>query len=182
MTQQLVEKSPFAVLQDYEQRSLAHVAGMPEQLESPGMWRGIAFRIGNEFLVANIEEVSEILRMPALTAVPATKAWLLGIANVRGNLLGVVHLRGFLEGEIFKSSDRTRILAVKQLSGTVGLVVDEVLGQRTFVEEQRREQSVYLDSPVSRYLTAEYQQGQVTWGALSVSSLVKSPEFLQAAA
>ena len=32
--------SPFEVLVDYEQRSLSHVAGMPEQIEAPGLWRG----------------------------------------------------------------------------------------------------------------------------------------------
>ena len=38
--------SPFEALLDYERRSLAHVAGMPEQIEAPGLWRGIGFRVG----------------------------------------------------------------------------------------------------------------------------------------
>ena len=38
---------PFETLADYERRSLSHVAGMPEQIEAPGLWRGIAFRIGD---------------------------------------------------------------------------------------------------------------------------------------
>lgn len=174
--------SPLDVLADYERRSLAHVAGMPEQLEAPGLWRGIAYRLGDAFLVSSIGEVAEILRVPALTPVPGTKAWLLGIANVRGNLICVVHLKGFLEGEPFKPNERTRVLVVRQQGGNVGLVVDEVLGQRSFVDENRREQKHYLDSPVSRYLSLEYQQGQVSWGVLGLANLVKSPEFMQASA
>jgi twitching motility protein PilI len=46
MAQPALSQSPFEVLTDYEQRSLAHVAGMPEQIEAPGLWRGIGFRIG----------------------------------------------------------------------------------------------------------------------------------------
>lgn len=174
--------SPFEILLDFEQRSLAHAPGAPEQLEAPGLWRGIAYRLGEVFLVTPLEEITEILRMPSLTSVPATKAWLLGIANVRGNLLCVVHLRGFLEGEPFKATNSTRILVVKQMNSTVGLVVDEVIGQRSFVDDMKLEQRMYLDSPISRFLSAEYQQGQVTWGAVSLSTLAKTPEFLQAAA
>lgn len=91
--------NPFEILLDYEKRSLAHVAGLPEQLDAPGLWRGIAYRLGDAFLVSSISEVNEILMFPAITPVPGTKAWMLGIANVRGNLVTVVHLRGFLEGE-----------------------------------------------------------------------------------
>src|SRR3546814_1107871 len=30
---------PFAILVEYERKSLAHVAGLPEQLDAPGLWR-----------------------------------------------------------------------------------------------------------------------------------------------
>ena len=36
----------FETLAEYERRSLAHVAGLPEQLQAAGLWRGIGFRIG----------------------------------------------------------------------------------------------------------------------------------------
>ena len=36
--------SPFDVLVDYERRSLAHVVGLPEQLDAPGLWRGVGYR------------------------------------------------------------------------------------------------------------------------------------------
>ena len=62
---------PFEILADYERRSLAHVAGIPEQIDAPGLWRGIGFRIGNHHMVSSISEVNEILTMPALTVVVA---------------------------------------------------------------------------------------------------------------
>ena len=75
--------SPFEALFDYEQRSLRHVAGIPEQIDAPGSWRGIGFRLGNRVMVSSIAEVNEILSFPALTTVPGTRDWLLGVANVR---------------------------------------------------------------------------------------------------
>ena len=174
--------NPFDVLLDLERRSLSHVAGLPEQLDAPGLWRGIAFRLGDAFLVASIADVNEILMLPAITPVPGTKAWMLGLANVRGNLVTVVHLRGYLEGEPFRATERTRVLVVRLASGAVGLVVDEVLGQRSFLDEQLRGVHVYADSPVSRYLENEYQVGQTSWGIVDVDALMHATEFLQAAA
>jgi twitching motility protein PilI len=175
-------KSAFEILLDYERRSLEHVAGMPEQLEAPGLWRGIGFRLGDVYLVSSIAEVSEILRVPTLTNVPGTKAWMLGIANVRGNLMPIVHLRGLLEGEIYKHVDTARVLSVKQAGGSVGLIVDEVLGQRSFVDENKQESKTYLDSPINNHLAHEYVAGTMSWGVFSMASLIKEPEFLQAAA
>ncbi len=48
--------NPFEILLDYERRSLAHVAGLPEQLDAPGLWRGIAYRLGDAFLVSSISD------------------------------------------------------------------------------------------------------------------------------
>lgn len=178
----MVALNPFEVLLDYERRSLAHVAGLPEQLDATGLWRGIAYRLGDAFLVSELGEVSEILMFPSITPVPGTKAWMLGIANVRGNLVTVVHLRGFLEGEPFRVNERTRVLVVRQASGNVGMVVDEVLGQRSFVDEQLRGVEAYGDSPVSRFIANEYRVGQTSWGVFSMTDLMRAPDFLQAAA
>ena len=69
---------PFDMLLDYEQRSLAHVAGLPEQIDAPGLWRGIAFRVAGKLMVSSIVEINEILTYPTLTFVPGTRPWLLG--------------------------------------------------------------------------------------------------------
>jgi twitching motility protein PilI len=175
-------RSAFEILLDFEKRSLEHVAGMPEQLEAPGLWRGIGFRLGDVYLVSSIAEVAEILRVPVMTSVPGTKAWMLGIANVRGNLLPIVHLRGLLEGEPYKAVETARILSVKVPGGLVGLVVDEVLGQRSFVDENKQDKRTYLDSPISAYLLHEYAAGTMSWGVFSVGSLLRESEFMQAAA
>ena len=83
-------------------------------------------------------EVNEILTFPLLTLCPARGPWLLGVANIRGNLVPVIDLKGFIEGERSQLTDTTRVLLVRQQGGsTVGLLVDEVLGQRNFTDEQR---------------------------------------------
>lgn len=173
---------PFDLLLDFEQRSLAHVAGLPEQIDAPGLWRGIAFRISGKLMVTNISEISEILIYPTMTFVPGTRPWLLGVANVRGNLVPVVDLRGFIEGEKNTHNVRSRVLVVKQQGGNVGLLVDEVLGQRSFVDENEAVGELEEDAQYQRYVPKHFELGGVRYRYFSVHTLVRNREFVQAAA
>jgi len=178
----LQQLTPFEALANYEKRSLAHAAGLPEQIEAPGLWRGIGFRIGAHYLVSSINEVNEILTLPALTVVPGTRGWLLGVANVRGNLVPVIDLKHYLEGERTVLTDSSRVLLVRQLGGSVGLLIDEVLGQRSFSEEQRADAFGESDERYARFVAEKYPLGDVVWGQFSMNSLVRTPDFVQAAA
>ena len=172
--------SPFDALAEYERRSLAHVAGTPEQIDAPGLWRGIGFRVGSRLLVSGIDEINELLAVPALTSVPGTQPWLLGVANVRGNLVPVVDFARFLFGERTQHSDRTRLLVVRQGGGNVALLVDEVFGQRTVDEEQRREAEREEDPRLARFV--DHRVGEQQLAMFSMSRLVRAPDFRQAAA
>ena len=174
--------TPYEILAAYEQRSLAHVAGAPEQVEAAGLWRGIGFRIGDRYFVSSIAEVNEILTPPALTGVPGARAWLLGIANVRGNLVPVVDLRDFILGGRSPIADSSRVLVVRQVGGSVGLLVDEVVGQRSFGEDQIAAAVGEDDEHYANFVGENVQLGDVQWGLFSMAALVRSPQFQQAAA
>ena len=47
---------PFGLLLDFERRSLAHVAGLPEQFDAPGQWRGLAYRVGERRLASMFDD------------------------------------------------------------------------------------------------------------------------------
>jgi twitching motility protein PilI len=177
---------PFDILVDYERRSLAHATGAPEQIEAPGTWRGIGFRVGANYLVSSLAEVNEILAYPVNTQVPGTRSWLLGVANVRGNLVPVIDLNQFLSGEASRLTDTSRVLLVRQQGGSVGLLVDEVLGQRNFAQQQRESRGAGEPAAdaalLDHFVTERYALGDVRWGQFSMAALVRAPEFLRAAA
>lgn len=177
---QSVNSTPFEILAHYERRSLAHASDTKAKLEAPGLWRGIGFRVGSRLLVSGIDEINELLAVPPLTPVPGTQAWLLGVANVRGNLVPVVDCARFLFGERTQHSERTRLLVVRQGSGSVALLVDEVFGQRTVDEEQRREAGREDDPRLTRFVDSLVGDQQL--GIFSMSRLVRAPDFRQAAA
>ena len=178
----LQQLTPFEALANYEKRSLAHAAGLPEQIEAPGLWRGIGFRVGIRYFVSVIAEVNEILTPPLLTQVPGTRRWLLGVANVRGNLVPIIDLRDFVEGERSVLSESSRVLVVRQHAGSVGLLVDEVLGQRSFSEEQRADAVGEADERYHRFVGENLQLGDVLWGLFSMAALVRAAEFQQGSA
>src|SRR5678816_4760224 len=139
---------PFEVLDDYERRSLAHVVGLPEQLDAPGLWRGVGFRIGSKRLASGFDEVVEIMPMPQVTPVPGAQPWLLGVANIRGNLLPIVDLKQFLEGERTVLHEGQRILLVRQPGGDVAVLIDELYGQRSFTEPQKIADAQVAEDPL----------------------------------
>lgn len=177
--------SPFDVLVDYERRSLAHVAGLPEQLDAPGLWRGVGYRIGSRRLASEFGEVREILSVPQITPVPGTQPWMLGVANVRGQLLPIVDMKQFLEGERTVLHEGLRVLLVRQGGGDVAVLVDELFGQRSFIEEQKLDDEAFAPLAQGRYahfVDRAYRLGEHDWGVFSLDLLARTPEFRHAAA
>ncbi|RUL62406.1 purine-binding chemotaxis protein CheW [Dyella dinghuensis] len=178
-----VAQTPFEILARYERLSLAHASGGgQERMEAPGLWRGIGYRAGNRLFVSGIEEINELLAVPALTPVPGTKPWLLGVANVRGNLMPVIDMARFLFSERTQHSERTRLLVVRQGSGNVALLVDEVYGQRTVDTEQRRDAEREDDPRLARFVDDRVEVDGQRLALFSMGKLVRAPDFRQAAA
>lgn len=178
---------PFAILVEYEHKSLAHVAGLPEQLDAPGLWRGVGYRIGQRRLASGFDEVVEILPMPQVTPVPGSQPWMLGVANIRGNLLPTVDLKQFLEGERTVLHESQRVLIVRQPGGDVAVTIDELFGQRSFVEEQalagdELPNSTLTEGRYAHFVDRAYRLADHAWGIFSLDRLARTPEFRQAAA
>ncbi|MBB1088502.1 purine-binding chemotaxis protein CheW [Lysobacter sp. SG-8] len=183
--------TPFEVLVDYEQRSLAHVIGLPEQIDAPGLWRGVGYRIGSHRLASAFDEVVEILTLPALTPVPGAQPWMLGLANVRGNLMPVVDLKQFMQAERTVLHEGQRMLLVRQGGGNVAVLIDELHGQRSFLEEHlldvddlevpEDDMAAWVEGRY-RHLTDRYYRLEgALWRVFSLDRLTRTPEFRQAA-
>ncbi|MEM9301783.1 MAG: chemotaxis protein CheW [Pseudomonadota bacterium] len=172
----------FETLRDFEKRALIHAVGLPEQASAQGTWSGIAFRLAEANMVSDISEIVEIMTVPSFTRVPGARNWMLGIANVRGNLVPIIDLRGYLSGEKTTMDKYTRVLVVPQHGGNVGLLIDEIVGQRHFLDEEQTDEGHYREHMVGRYIEREYVKGEEHWGTFAVGRLVSDPEFQQAAA
>lgn len=177
-----VNNASFSKLLDYEQRSYAFEPGQAGGKTSGGEWSGVIFRIGDTRLACNIEIVSEFLPVPAYTPVPGTKPWILGLANVRGDLLTIVDMAGFLSGERTPQTLRTRLLAATLRGRPIGLLVDEVFGQRQFVSTEGKPSDLSKNSPLNEFVQHQYRSGSDVWQELDIETLFATAEFLNGAA
>ena len=85
--------------------------------------------LGTSYAVP-IGQVTDLEKLPALTTVPHVPDFVLGVANLRGDIISVLDLRTFLGFEQSERLDQGRVLIVKvgQDQTTSGLMVDEVAG------------------------------------------------------
>jgi len=172
----------FDKLLNYEQRSLEFEPGQNAGEEHSGEWAGVTFRIGDSRLVCGIDQVHEFLPIPAFTPVPGTKPWILGLANMRGELLTIVDLAWFLNGQRSDVSMRTRLLAATLRGRPIGLLVDEVFGQRHFVSDEGKKPRMPKTSPLKNFVHTQYRSGKEVWQELDLESLFSTSEFLNGAA
>lgn len=173
---------PFELLLELERRAREALAGKGTGV-STEEWVGIGFRIGDEQFVANRDEVREVLMLPeTITRVPGAKRWMLGIANLRGHLLPLVDLKMLLGSGRTTLRRKTRVISVNHRDILGGLVVDEVLGFRRFMDSEHVEKWPPTVVRCDRYLNGAFQRGQDNWPVFGLYDLVESTTFLQASA
>ena len=177
----LVEQ-PFDLLREMERRSRAAVAGQGSGALSEE-WVGVGFRIGQEQFVSSRDEVREVLMLPdSMTRVPGAKRWVLGIANLRGHLLPLVDLKMLLGSGRTALRRSTRVVSVNHREIPAGLVVDEVLGFRRFMDSEFTDKWPQTAVRCDRFIKGAYQRGQDTWPIFALYDLIESNTYLQAAA
>lgn len=174
-------QSLFELLTDFERRAVAHDASGASQQDRENTWDGVVFRLGQHRLTVGITEVDEILPMPQATPVPGAREWLLGMANVRGNLVTVVDLGWFLYGSRTPITARTRVILTRLQGRYLGLIVDEVFGQRHFNVQDVVDGSTD-DEALSGLVDQYFPQGEERWGRFRIDKLMIDPSFLDGSA
>lgn len=173
---------PFELLQEMERRSRAAHAGQGSGA-APSEWVGVGFRIGEEQFVASREHVREVLMLPdEMTRVPGAQRWMLGIANLRGQLLPLIDVKLLLGSGRTTLRRNTRVISVNHREVPAGLVVDEVLGFRRFNDSEYSSEAADTIVRCDRFLNGTYERGDESWPVFNLFDLVESNLFLQAAA
>ncbi len=175
----------FRMFRDLEARCLSNAKGLPQRdvIETP--WEGVLFSVGGIELIAPLDEVKEILNFSmTLTRVPGTKNWVMGVANIRGNLLPVIDLQSFLLDRPTVPGRRSRVLVLEIDGVYTGLLVDQMVGIRHFKPSDRVavEQQVKLAASIGRYVQYQYEHDGRFWPVFSMKQLSESQEFVSAAA
>lgn len=145
-------------------------------------WTGLAFRLREHWLVAPREDVREVINPPKMTRVPGARPWLLGVANVRGNLLPVTDLGQMLGQPRLPDHRDQRVLVFNSDRLPAGVLVDEVAGYRQFAASDQRHELVRNTGELEPYLLGGFVREGRNWLVLSLYKLTRSQAFTVAGA
>jgi len=137
----------------------------------------LGVEIGGVRYLLDLLEAGEIVPVPALTRVPLTQPWYLGLANIRGNLVGVVDLAAYLEqppvagsAQGTGSAGAARIITLAPALGVpCGLLATRVIGLRHAADMQP-----IRPSDNTRLRDAD----GLDWTPLALADLVHEERFL----
>jgi len=99
---------------------------MLEQEEDTQKGKFLTFSLGNEFYGIQIQYVTEIIGIQAITEVPELPSYIKGIINLRGKIIPVMDVRLRFKKVPREYNDRTCIIVVDIKDISVGLIVDSV--------------------------------------------------------
>jgi twitching motility protein PilI len=160
-------------LRDY-QRDLAERLRAAETTRSSSR---LALKVGEEGWLVDLVDAGEVIPVPAITAVPLTRPWFKGVANIRGNLYSVVDFPAFLGGTAVTVNEQSRLLLVgERFRMASALLVDRSLGLRNPEQLTALQGRSRTASP---WLKAEYSdiEGK-PWKELDLAQLVQHADFL----
>jgi len=171
--------SPYELMKQLDIRCRENSTGLPVASGTNEDWLGIGFSINNLPLLAKMEDVTEILPMPATIRVPGVKPWVLGLANIRGKLMPVLDMNGYLYGEPSKICKESRILIINRQAMASCLLVDEVFGLRRFKPEDHRQEVTPDTGTLGDYLSGIFVDQVRSWNVFSVEKLTRTEQFLR---
>jgi len=171
--------SPYELLKQLDARCRKNSSGLPVASGVIDDWIGIGFAISDTPLLAKMDDISEILPVPETIRVPGVTHWVVGLANIRGNLMPVLDMNGYLYGKPSKVRKESRILVINKQGVVAGLLVDEVYGLRRFKPEEHRQEEREVTGSLGEYLGGVFIDQVRRWNVFSVEKLTRTEQFLQ---
>jgi len=136
---------------------------------------------GDKRWLIRLADAGEVIAVPPIVPVPLTKAWFLGLANIRGNLFSIVDFPGFLGDAPVGSGSLARLILLSTRNGgeSAGIVVEGVLGLRNLAQFH----PVAADDMPRAWQVAVWRDADgMTWQEIDLGMLARDPAFLQVGA
>ncbi len=106
----------------------------------------VIFKLGDEEYALNIDQIKEVVLTPNIARIPQTPDYIMGVANIRGNVIAIVDLehKFGLHNEDENTAKGIYTLVVESESFKIGILVKEVPNTLTVEEASIDESSTVL--------------------------------------
>lgn len=165
-------------LHTYQQDILARLKSVKDNKSNAVISR-LGIRVANKNYLVSLADISEVVAVPEVKKIPLTRDWLLGIANVRGNLAAITDLARFLGENVQQiSSDSRVLLAHARFGVNAGILIERLIGLRD-VNTMQLQQDI-LGEHVWQSKTYQ-DENKEDWQEINMEALMAEKEFLQVA-
>ena len=96
------------------------------EMQSETQGKYLTFAVGEDDYALEIDYVTEIIGMQAITEVPEIPTYIKGLINLRGKITPVMDVRLRFNKPPQEYNDRTCIIVVVDNQSSVGLIVDTI--------------------------------------------------------
>ncbi len=174
-------ENALSLLRNIETSAFRHAAQLPLKEDAHPQWQGMGFQVGGLRLVSAMGEIGEVLKPPRVAALPGVKAWVLGIANIRGRLIPVVDLHEYLGLAPTLPMAQWRVLVVEDQDLIAGLLVEQSLGIQHFFEDSFEAASDEALGPLAPYVRGAFRHGGRVFYDVQLKSILRDEKFFDVA-
>lgn len=168
-------KPPAAVrLRDFQQQ-------LSRRLQQAADQRGsaqdcVAGATAARHWLFDLAYVAEVIAVPAITAVPFTRPWYLGLVNYRGDLAGVIDLDGLTGAQVASPREGDRLLVLSpSLPVRCALRVAQVGG----TVDRTALQAVEPDPGLPAWASEGYEDAAgIRRTRVDIDALMRDPAFI----
>ena len=167
---------------DLIERLNAYDGVMPPVFEEERMrWVGTSLSIAGVPLLVGEGELEEIIETPAVTAIPGTKPWVMGVAAFKGGLLPILSGDVFFRNRPYTGRTRDYCMVVRRPGMYFGITLSGIQRDLQFPIEQR-----VMDHPVeadfARFALGGFRHQGEFLAVLDIDKLVADEELSNASA
>ncbi|MDD4965785.1 chemotaxis protein CheW [Halothiobacillus sp.] len=161
-----------------ESEAAAHAVGMPKTDKVESTWQAVLFRAGGRRMLVPLVQVRAILPPPRQVRIPGAKPWVVGLANMRGELTGVYDLARLFFDLPSEPGRHSVVLLAKTQRFSAAFIVDRSYGIRQIPFSAERA----VKEPHLQGVLREVRMDNDWLPILNLEALVESDQFMNAVA
>jgi twitching motility protein PilI len=163
--------------QAYADKGLAS----PALASAPMTWTGTSLGIAGVPLLVGTGEIDEIVETPAVTAIPGTKPWVMGVAAYMGGLLPIISGDVLFRRRPYAGRVRDFCMVIRRPGFYFGITLSDVERDMKFPLEDR-DMAYEVDPDLAGFTLGGFHDGDRFLAILDIDSLVADSELSNAAA